>query len=72
VRKAEKRGRLSVRERLALAGQRTILRVKRSGYGWPGRAYRSAKRILARGRALARHALKRVRAGTAGGPGPRP
>ncbi len=45
VNKSQRAHVLSLREAATLRGRRWHLRWKREGYGWPGRAYRKAKRM---------------------------
>jgi hypothetical protein len=46
VRKAEESGRLSASQQMLLHARRLLARGRRSGFGWPGRAWRRSKALV--------------------------
>jgi hypothetical protein len=46
VRKAEESGRLSASQRMLLLSRRLLARGRRTGFGWPGRAWRGSKALV--------------------------
>ena len=46
VRKAEESGTLSASQKMLLHARRLLARGRRSGFGWPGRAWRRSKALV--------------------------